>query len=106
VARVTDDQIERVRALVAEIPAGQVSTYGDIARAAGLSSPRIVGWIMRGDSADLPWHRVLPATGRPAPNLASRQWELLRAEGVLPEQGRVPMSGAASVRHDFGARPG
>jgi len=102
VPRVTDDQIERVRALVAAIPAGRVSTYGDIACAAGLSSARIVGWIMRSDSADLPWHRVLPATGRPAPHLASQQWELLRAEGVLAIDGRVPVAGATSVRHDFG----
>ena len=101
-AKVTDDQVERVRTLVAAIPAGRVSTYGDIACAAGLSSARIVGWIIRTDSADLPWHRVLPATGRPAAHLASRQWELLRAEGVLAENGRVPMSGATSVRHDFG----
>ena len=101
-AKVTDDQVERVRTLVAAIPAGRVSTYGDIACAAGLSSARIVGWIIRTDSADLPWHRVLPATGRPAAHLASRQWELLRAEGVLAVNGRVPMSGATSVRHDFG----
>ena len=36
---VTDEQVESVRALVASIPAGRVSTYGDIADAAGLSSP-------------------------------------------------------------------
>lgn len=106
--KVTDEQVERVRALVAGIPAGRVSTYGDIARAAGLSSPRIVGWIMRVDSGDLPWHRVLPATGRPAPHLASQQLALLRAEGVLAADGRVPMSGATSVRHDVRppTRPG
>lgn len=62
-APITDAQVERVRALVAAIPAYRVSTYGDIARAAGLSSPRIVGWIMRTDSADLPWHRVITASG-------------------------------------------
>ena len=53
-AAVTDEQVERVRALVASIPAGRVATYGDIATAAELSSPRIVGWIMRTDSSDLP----------------------------------------------------
>ena len=41
----------------------KVATYGDIASAAGLSSPRIVGWIMRTDSSDLPWHRVITASG-------------------------------------------
>jgi methylated-DNA-protein-cysteine methyltransferase-like protein len=97
-AAVTDQQVETVRALVAAIPAGRVATYGDIAAAAGLSSPRIVGWIMRTDSSDLPWHRVITASGRPAPHLAGRQLELLRAEGVLAVDGRVPLR---EVRHEF-----
>ncbi|MGH3633784.1 MGMT family protein [Mycobacterium sp.] len=90
-APVTGEQVERVRALVAGIPLGRVATYGDIADAAGLSSPRIVGWIMRTDSSDLPWHRVITASGRPAPHLATRQLELLRAEGVLAVGGRVKL---------------
>ena len=97
-APVTDDQVERVRELVASIPAGRVTTYGDIASAARLSSPRIVGWIMRTDSSDLPWHRVITASGRPAPHLATRQLELLRAEGVLATDGRVNL---AEARHRF-----
>jgi methylated-DNA-protein-cysteine methyltransferase related protein len=98
---ITDSQVERVRALIAAIPSGRVATYGDIATAAELSSPRIVGWIMRTDSSDLPWHRVIGASGRPAPHLATRQLELLRAEGVLSRDGRVPMRGADSVRYCF-----
>ncbi|KZS82769.1 MGMT family protein [Mycobacterium persicum] len=97
-APVTDEQIERVRALVAAIPPGRVATYGDIASVAGLSSPRIVGWIMRTDSADLPWHRVITASGRPARHLTTRQLELLRAEGVLSTDGRVPLG---QVRYEF-----
>jgi alkylated DNA nucleotide flippase Atl1 len=97
-APITDDQVERVRALVAGIPAGRVATYGDIAEAAGLSSARIVGWIMRTDSSDLPWHRVIGASGRPAAHLATRQLERLRAEGVLAHDGRVRL---AEVRHQF-----
>src|SRR6185312_7966655 len=88
---VTDDDVELVRALVATIPPGRVATYGDVASAAGLSSPRIVGWIMRTDSADLPWHRVIRSSGRPAAHIATRQLELLRAEGVLAVDGRVPL---------------
>ncbi len=95
-AAVTDEQIEKVRALVASIPAGRVATYGDIACAAELSSARIVGWIMRTDSSDLPWHRVITASGRPAPHLVTRQLERLRAEGVLAVDGRVPLR---EVRH-------
>jgi alkylated DNA nucleotide flippase Atl1 len=97
-APITDDQVERVRALVAAIPAGKVATYGDIASAAELSSPRIVAWIMRTDSSDLPWHRVIRASGRPAEHLATRQLERLRAEGVLATDGRVPLT---RVRHQF-----
>ena len=87
----TEDQVERVRALVASIPSGRVSTYGDIAAVAGLSSPRIVGYIMRIDSLDLPWHRVITASGRPAKHLTTRQLELLRAEGVLSNDGRISL---------------
>lgn len=97
-ARVTDEQVERVRSLVAAIPSGRVCTYGDIATAAELSSPRIVGWIMRTDSADLPWHRVISASGRPATHLTSRQLELLRTEGVLSVDGRIALS---EVRHEL-----
>ena len=97
VAPVTDEQVERVRALVAAIPSGRVATYGDIAAAAGLSSPRIVGWIMRTDSSDLPWHRVITASGRPARHLTTRQLELLRAEGVLAVDGRVALARSARV---------
>ena len=100
--KITDVQVEQVRALVASIPAGRVTTYGDIACAAKLSSPRIVAWIMRTDSEDLPWHRVITASGRPAPHLASRQLELLRAEGVIATEGRVALTGTGSVRHRFG----
>ncbi len=95
---ITDDDVELVRSLVSAIPPGKVATYGDIATAAGLSSPRIVGWIMRTDSADLPWHRVIRSNGRPAPQLRTRQLELLRAEGVLADDGRIPLR---DVRHAF-----
>lgn len=97
-APVTDEQVERVRRLVGSIPIGRVATYGDIASAAQLSSPRIVGWIMRTDSSDLPWHRVITASGRPAAHLVTRQLELLRAEGVLADDGRVDL---AHARHQF-----
>ena len=100
--KITDAQVERVRELVAAIPPGRVVTYGDIACAAGLSSPRIVAWIMRTDAQDLPWHRVITASGHAAPHLAAQQLELLRAEGVIAINHRVPLNGEKSVRHEFG----
>ncbi|MCC8928367.1 MGMT family protein [Rhodococcus sp. I2R] len=77
-AAITEVQIERVRSLVASVPAE-------------LSSPRTVGAIMRMDSADLPWHRVLSASGKPAPHLAERQLAKLREEGVTVRDGRVDL---------------
>lgn len=88
-APISEADVEAVRALIAAIPPGQVTTYGDLAAAVGLSSPRIVGWILRTDSADLPWHRVISASGRPATHKADRQLERLRAEGVPIRDGKV-----------------
>lgn len=90
----TEEQIEEVRRLIASIPAGFVATYGDIADAAGLSSARTVGWIMRTDSADLPWHRVLGASGKPSAHLAHRQIAKLELEGVPIKEGRIDLKKA------------
>ncbi|RJO79903.1 DNA methyltransferase [Nocardia panacis] len=98
----SDAEIERVRELVALIPPGRVATYGDIAAAAGLSTPRTVGWIMRTDAADLPWHRVIGASGRPAAHLAHRQLALLAAEGTPILDDRVDLRAA---RFPFAANP-
>lgn len=97
-AAVTDEQVELVRALIAGIPAGRVASYGDIASAAGLSNARTVGWILRVDGADLPWHRVIRASGRPAAHRQTEQLARLRAEGVLAADGRVDMR---TARHQF-----
>ncbi|MEC4611839.1 MGMT family protein [Tsukamurella tyrosinosolvens] len=90
-AKVTEEQVEAVRALIEAIPPGRVRTYGDIAGELGLSSPRIVGWVMRTDASDLPWHRVVPASGRPAAHIVTRQLERLRAEGVLADGDLIPL---------------
>ncbi|CAM3072559.1 MGMT family protein [Tsukamurella hominis] len=89
--KVTEEQVEAVRALIEAIPPGRVRTYGDIAGELGLSSPRIVGWVMRTDASDLPWHRVVPASGRPAAHIATKQLERLRTEGVLADGDRIPL---------------
>ncbi len=98
---ITEEQIERVRALVGTIPVGFVATYGDIADAAELSSPRTVGAIMRMDSADLPWHRVLSASGRPAPTLRE-----VSSNGFAARE--LPSAAAASTCEwlGFGFRDG
>jgi len=83
---------DRILDVVAAIPPGRVSTYGDVAARAGGNSPRFAGWVLAQLANDgIPWHRVLPASGRPAPHLAVRQLALLAAEGVHAVDGRVSL---------------
>jgi methylated-DNA-protein-cysteine methyltransferase-like protein len=72
------------------IPRGQVSTYGAIARAAGLPGrARLTGYALRVAPKELhlPWHRVVGAGGRivfPTTSTQFReQTKRLRAEKVI-----------------------
>ena len=88
-----DEDLERVRGVVAAIPAGSVLAYGEVAARAGLPGrARLVGRILAEDGDDLPWHRVLRADGTPAPHLAAEQLARLRDEGVPAEGGRISMT--------------
>ncbi|WP_041939816.1 MULTISPECIES: MGMT family protein [Frankia] len=53
---------------VARIPAGKVMTYGDVAEYVGAGTGRTVGAALsRYADDDLPWHRVIRASGEPNP---------------------------------------
>ncbi len=81
---------ERILDLVAAVPPGRVTTYGDIAALAGTPAPRLVGRVLAELSDDdTPWHRVLRANGTPAAHLIEEQCARLRAEGVTVTAGRV-----------------
>jgi methylated-DNA-protein-cysteine methyltransferase related protein len=85
-----DEQaVERVRAVIAAIPPGEVMSYGEVAVMAGLRSARQVGRILAEDGHDLPWHRVVRADGTPTPHLATEQTARLVAEGAHVVNGRV-----------------
>jgi methylated-DNA-protein-cysteine methyltransferase-like protein len=87
---------ERILEAVRAIPAGRVSTYGDVAAAAGLrGAAREVGWALAGLAEDdVPWWRVVNAAGRlslPPPS-CGEQARRLRAEGVeVSDAGRVEL---------------
>lgn len=76
----------RVEALVAQIPAGRVMTYGQIAALSGSpQAARIVGGIAHYGDPALPWQRVVNKHGGLAsgyPGGRSAHAEALRAEGV------------------------
>jgi methylated-DNA-protein-cysteine methyltransferase-like protein len=57
----------RIYRMVQRIPKGRVATYGVIARLAGRpGAARTVGWALSAlpDDSDVPWWRVLNASGR------------------------------------------
>ena len=88
--------LEAIWQVVGCIPHGRVSTYGAVARAAGLPGrARQAGYALRVAPKELhlPWYRVLGAGGRIAFPKSSRshkeQTRLLRAEGVDVKDGRV-----------------
>lgn len=85
--------------IIAMIPRGQVATYGDVARAAGLArGARQTAYALRVSPADLhlPWHRVVGVGGRIAIPRSSRSYHeqarRLRSEGVIVKQGRIARS--------------
>jgi methylated-DNA-protein-cysteine methyltransferase-like protein len=91
--------LELIWNVVASIPRGSVSTYGAVARAAGLPGrARQTGFALRvaPEELNLPWHRVLGAGGRivfpPSSRHFKEQARRLRAEGVAIKDGRVAAS--------------
>ena len=87
---------QEIWAVVGAIPRGSVSTYGAVARAAGLPGrARMAGRALRESPKEMkqPWHRVVGAGGKivfPRTSLNFReQARRLRAEGVAVKAGRV-----------------
>ncbi|MET0740124.1 MAG: MGMT family protein [Candidatus Nanopelagicales bacterium] len=74
--------IERVLEVVEQIPPGLVLTYGDVADLAECSSARGVGRIMAHYGAEVPWWRVVNASGRPPPHHLDEAIRRLSAEGA------------------------
>jgi len=71
--------VSRIRA----IPAGFVSTYGDIDPRA----PRLVGHVLATTDEEVPWHRVVRSDGTLA--MGDEQRRLLLREGVPMRGDRV-----------------
>jgi alkylated DNA nucleotide flippase Atl1 len=77
-----DDFVSRVLEVVADIPSGKVMSYGDVAAALGSRASRAVGQVMAYYGSDVPWWRVVRASGHPALNHESRALEYYRAEAT------------------------
>lgn len=78
--------------MVATVPRGTLVTYGEVAVEAGHpGAARAVGRVMAQRGDEVPWWRVVPASGRLAPRVAERQAAALRGEGIEVVEGRLGM---------------
>ena len=90
--------LQRIAAVVAQIPPGWVATYGQVAAQAGNQrAARQVAWALRAYAGrGLPWHRVIGAGGvirLPEGGGLERQRALLLAEGVAVDpDGRLDLA--------------
>lgn len=86
---------ELILDLVAQIPSSRVSTYGALADAGrvltGRGSARSVGRILSAHGHQVPWWRVVPATGLVPAHLQQHAGAHLRSEGT-------PLSGTDPLR--------
>ena len=91
--------------LVEHVPAGKVTTYGDIARELGMKTPRQVGWILHRNPShsQTPCHRVVFSDGKLSGQFAfggadsQRKW--LESEGVIFKGDKVDLQ--KSLWHDL-----
>ncbi len=87
-----------VFSLVAQIPRGKITTYKQLALAAG-TGPRVIGRVLNTntDSSTYPCHRVIKSDGTVASGYAfggqTRQIELLQQEGVKFQHQRTDIEG-------------
>lgn len=76
----------KVEQLIAQVPRGRVTTYGDLAGLAGnAAASRIVGGVAHCGPVELPWHRLVNRFGGLAagfPGGREVQRQLLADEGV------------------------
>ena len=90
-----EEYVERVLAVVEQVPRGRVTTYGAIADAVGSGGPRRVGRVMSQYGGPVPWWRVVRADGSLPPSHGDEARAAYLDEGTpLTASGRVHMAHA------------
>ena len=85
-----DERRRRIVDVLMTLQPGEVTTYGDVAETAGFPKhARLVGLILSTSDLELPWWRVVNATGRLVPGHEREQARLLREEDVVVRAGHV-----------------
>ena len=89
---------ERIVELALTVPAGRVTTYGDLARAAGgtpITAQSVTGILSKAEKAGvkgIPWHRIVYQGGRVWVNeeYKEERMKLYKKEKIeIDEKGRV-----------------
>ena len=89
---------DKIYSVVARTPKGTVTTYGAVAKRAGIGSPRLVGYYLHRnpDPENIPCHRVVDAQGNLSRSYAfgglRGQKQGLQTDGVVVEKGKVRLS--------------
>ena len=82
---------ERIYKVIRQVPAGQVTTYGQVSKIVGTVSARQVGYALAAirEHMKVPWQRVVNSQGKISLP-GSDQQRLLEAEGIeFSAQGRI-----------------
>jgi alkylated DNA nucleotide flippase Atl1 len=77
-----NDFASQVLEVVESIPEGMVMSYGGVAAAIGSRSSRGVGQVMAYYGGDVPWWRVVRASGHPAADHETEALRHYRAEST------------------------
>ena len=85
-----DERERRILDVIRALRAGEVTTYGDVAEIAGYPKrSRLVGHILATTDVDVPWWRVVNASGQLRAHDVAEQAALLRSEDVSVVNGQV-----------------
>jgi methylated-DNA-protein-cysteine methyltransferase related protein len=88
----SDPLYELIYAVVRQVPAGRVTTYGTVAKLVAGATARIVGYAMASTpkGSNVPWQRVINSQGKISPHGAGYgstiQRKLLEEEGIIFDQ--------------------
>jgi methylated-DNA-protein-cysteine methyltransferase related protein len=96
--KVSGSFAEAVRAVVRDLPRGEVVSYGEVARRAGYPrAARAVGNVLA-SSIGVPWWRVVRASGELVAGSREEQARRLRREGIAVRAGRLASPLTANLR--------
>ena len=85
-----EERERRILDVIRALRPGEVTTYGDVAEIAGYPKrSRLVGHILATTDVEVPWWRVVNASGQLRASDVAEQAALLRSEDVTVMNGRV-----------------